>query len=210
MSHPAFLVLCCSLLTAANVSAVAAGPAVTVVVSDAAGQPLAGAVAMLEPAGAKAVVRPMAPVSIEQRKRAFMPSVTVITAGTGVLFPNFDTVRHHVYSFSPIKTFELKLYAGVPNQPVVFEQPGIAVLGCNIHDQMAAWVVVSSTPWFGQTDAGGQTQIDGVPAGHYTLRVWHAGLAVASAPVDSSVQLRAGDNRYTVQLPVPSGARTAP
>ena len=61
-------------------------------------------------------------------------------------FPNFDTVRHHVYSFSPAKTFELKLYAGVPNTPVVFDKPGIAVLGCNIHDNMAAWVVVADTP----------------------------------------------------------------
>ena len=101
---------------------------------------------MLEPASGRLPVKPLGGVQIAQAKRQFSPRVTVVTVGTPVTFPNFDTVRHHVYSFSPVKTFELKLYAGVPNAPVVFDKPGIAVLGCNIHDQMAAWVVVVDTP----------------------------------------------------------------
>ena len=119
---------------------------VSVFVSDPAGKPLLDAVVMLEPATGKLPVAPMAGVQIAQVKRQFAPQVSVVTVGTPVTFPNDDTVRHHVYSFSPVKTFELKLYAGVPNAPVVFDKPGIAVLGCNIHDQMVAWVVVVDTP----------------------------------------------------------------
>jgi plastocyanin len=110
------------------------------------GKPLTDAVVMLEPAAVRLPVAPLAGVQIAQLKRQFAPQVSVVTVGTPVSFPNDDTVRHHVYSFSSVKTFELKLYAGVPNAPVVFDKPGIAVLGCNIHDQMVAWVVVVDTP----------------------------------------------------------------
>jgi len=72
----------------------------------------------------------------------------VVQAGTPILFPNHDKVRHHVYSFSPAKTFELKLYSGVPGTPVLFDKPGLVVLGCNIHDQMVAYVQVVNTPYF--------------------------------------------------------------
>jgi plastocyanin len=125
---------------------------VNVQVSAAAG-PLTDAVVMLEPAAGRLPVKPMSGVEIAQAQKQFQPRVTVVTVGTPVSFPNFDTVRHHVYSFSPIKTFELKLYAGVPREPVVFDKPGVAVLGCNIHDQMAGWVVVVDTPLFARSDA---------------------------------------------------------
>ena len=86
-----------------------------------------------------------------QKGKQFDPTVLVVPVGTSVGFPNRDTVRHHVYSFSPVKTFELKLYSGVPANPVVFDKIGIAVLGCNIHDAMTAWVVVVDTPYFGRS-----------------------------------------------------------
>jgi plastocyanin len=92
---------------------------------------------------------------IEQRGRKFMPLVSVVQAGTEVSFPNNDTVRHHVYSFSPAKNFELKLYAGVPANPVNFDKPGTVVLGCNIHDKMVAYIQIVDTPWLGKTDADG-------------------------------------------------------
>jgi plastocyanin len=128
----------------------------TVDAKDAAGRPLADAVALLEPASGKAPVKPMADVEISQAKRQFQPRVTLITVGTRAAFPNFDTVRHHVHSFSKALTFELKLYAGVPAAPITLDKPGIAVLGCNIHDRMAAWVVVADTPWFARSGADGR------------------------------------------------------
>ena len=176
--------------------------ALTVNVVDATGKPLLDAVALLEPATGKVAVKPMADVEISQAKRQFQPRVTVITTGTRAAFPNFDTVRHHVYSFSPIKTFELKLYAGVPNVPVVFDKPGVAVLGCNIHDTMAAWVVVADTPWFARSAANGRARIDAVPAGQYKLRVWHPGLPLNAEPAPVAITVGAADLEQRAQLPV--------
>jgi plastocyanin len=182
-------------------TAVHAG-ALTIDVVDAAGKPLVDAVALLEPASGKVAVKPMADVELAQSRRQFQPRVTVITVGTRVAFPNFDTVRHHVYSFSPIKTFELKLYAGTPNVPVVFDKPGVAVLGCNIHDNMAAWVVVADTPWFARSTANGKARIDAVPPGRYRLRVWHPGLPANAEPTPMAITVDASDAEQHTQLAV--------
>jgi len=176
--------------------------AFTVNVTDAAGKPLNDAVALLEPAGGKVAVKPMADVEISQSKRQFQPRVTLITVGTRASFPNFDTVRHHVYSFSPAKTFELKLYAGVPNAPITFDKPGVAVLGCNIHDTMAAWVVVADTPFFARAGANGKARIESVPAGNYKLRLWHPGLPLNTEPAPVTVTIAATDIEQRAQLAV--------
>lgn len=179
----------------------AAAP-VTVNVSDAAGRPLAEAVVLLEPAAGKAAAKPMLGVELAQAKRQFQPRVTLVTVGTRVNFPNFDTVRHHVYSFSKAKTFEIKLYAGVPAEPVLFDKPGIAVLGCNIHDQMVGWIVVVDTPHFARTPAApGRAQIDNVPPGAYTLRTWHARLPVGAPAQEQTLTVPpAGGAVATVRL----------
>ena len=173
------------LLAAASGLPALAGP-VAVQVVDGAGKPLAGAVVFLESREASTAARPLPGQQIAQAGRQFIPRVTVVTKGTAVGFPNRDTVRHHVYSFSPTKKFEIKLYVGTPTEPVVFDHPGIAVLGCNIHDQMAAWVVVVDSPWYGQTGADGSLAWPAVPAGSYQLRTWHPALA-AGAPAATQV-----------------------
>jgi len=150
---------------------------VSVSVSDRGGKPLADAVVMLVPVSGHLPVRPLSGIEIAQARRQFNPRVTVVTVGTAIAFPNHDTVRHHVYSFSPVKSFELKLYAGVPAAPIVFDKPGVAVLGCNIHDEMVAWVVVVDTPLYARSIAGGKALIEGVPPGSYELHVWHPDLS---------------------------------
>src|SRR5438067_4939799 len=85
---------------------------------------------------------------IDQRDKQFVPYVTALQVGTPVLFPNSDNIRHHVYSFSSAKKFELPLYSGVPAEPVVFDKVGFVTLGCNIHDWMIAYVAVLTTPYF--------------------------------------------------------------
>jgi len=175
---------------------------VVATVTDAAGRPLADAVVMLEPTGAKLPVKPLAGVEIAQRSRAFQPALTVVTVGTPVSFPNFDTVRHHVYSFSPAKTFELKLYAGVPSTPVVFDKPGAAVLGCNIHDRMSAWVLVVDTPHYARSGTDGRARIDGVSPGSYRLRAWHAGLVPGQEPAPQPLTVGTADLDSRVALPV--------
>lgn len=198
MSSPLRAALFCLSLAVPTLGRAAA---LTVLVNDEAGHPLADAVVLLDPAAARLPVKPMAQVDIAQAKRQFSPRVTVITVGTPVNFPNFDTVRHHVYSFSPIKTFELKLYAGVPSKPIVFDKPGVAVLGCNIHDRMAAWVVVVDTPLYARTDATGQARIDGLAPGAYRLRAWHAGVPPGQEPAPLTLSVGAADTRLQLTLP---------
>lgn len=194
--------LCCALAAPACAHA----GALTIAFTDAAGAPLADAVALLEPVGGKVAVKPMADAEVSQAKRQFVPRVTLITTGTRVSFPNFDTVRHHVYSFSPTKTFELKLYAGVPAVPVVFDKPGVAVLGCNIHDNMSAWIVVADTPWSARSAVGGHARIEAIPPGNYKLRLWHPGLPLNIEPPIVTLTIGSGDTDHTARLAV----RTAP
>jgi plastocyanin len=123
-------------------------------------------------AGQRTSAEPGTVFQLAQKNRQFQPQLAVVQTGTAVNFPNFDTVRHHVYSFSPIKKFELKLYAGTPTAPVVFDQPGFAALGRNIHDAMLASVVVVDTPFFGKTDAAGQLKLE-LPPGDHEVLYWH-------------------------------------
>ena len=169
-------------------------------VLDSAGKPLEGAVVSLVSDAARRAVRPLPEQEISQENKQFVPAVRVVTVGTLVRFPNRDSVRHHVYSFSPAKKFEIKLYAGTPAAPVRFDQPGVAVLGCNIHDQMVGWVVVLDTPYFAQTDAQGQALLKGMPAGAHQLRAWHARLPVDVTPPQQAIALTEGDSTATVRL----------
>jgi plastocyanin len=167
----------------------ASAASVTVQVVSANEKPLTDAVVYLDSAEARASVQPLKQVEIVQQHRRFVPKVTVIPVGSEVQFPNRDNVRHHVYSFSPTKSFELKLYAGTPAEPVVFDKPGIAVLGCNIHDSMVAWVAVVETPYYGRTDAEGLITLAQVPAGSYRLRAWHSDLPPGSPVSDAALQV---------------------
>ncbi len=182
----------------------AAAASLSVTVRDAEGRPLPGAVVTLDSDAARAAARPLAGAAIVQKDRRFVPDVTVVTAGTAVSFPNEDTVRHHVYSFSPAKTFELKLYTGTPAAPVVFDKPGVAVLGCNIHDQMAAWVVVVQTPYHARTGADGVARLEDVPPGRYRLRGWHASLPPEPPPVEQPLTLAEGASSALLQIGGPA------
>lgn len=170
------------------------------------GKPLADTVVFLESRDAKAAVKPISNVEIAQAERRFVQRVTVVTVGSELRFPNRDKVRHHVYSFSPTKTFELKLYAGTPANPVLFDKPGIAVLGCNIHDSMVAWIVVVETPYYGQTDAQGVLKLDNVPPGTYRLRSWHAALPPGAAAQDEALVVVANGASAVVKLPLAGSA----
>ncbi|WP_298833995.1 methylamine utilization protein [uncultured Piscinibacter sp.] len=189
-------------LAAALAAAPACAASLQVALTDAAGKPLADAVVLLEPASGKAPVKPLPDVEISQAKRQFNPRVTLVTVGTKVHFPNFDAVRHHVYSFSAAKTFELKLYSGVPAAPIVFDRPGIAVLGCNIHDRMAAWVVVADTPWSARSGPDGIARIDAAPAGAYRLSGWHPALAASTPASSRLITVGSGEAQETLTLAV--------
>jgi plastocyanin len=118
---------------------------------------------------------------IDQINRQFVPRDSVVEAGTSIAFPNSDNIHHSVYSFSPAKVFTLPLYAGKTVSPVLFDKPGVVVLGCNIHDSMVAWVLVVDTPYYARTDASGTATLTNLPPGEYRLRAWHEPMAQEEA-----------------------------
>lgn len=186
----------------AGLLATAHAGTVQVDVLDAAGKPVADAVVFLDSGEASKRVKPLTGAEMAQEKKQFLPGLLVVPVGTEILFPNRDTVRHHVYSFSPAKNFELKLYTGTPANPVLFDRAGVVVLGCNIHDQMVGWVLVVETPHHARTSVlTGSAQIDNVPAGTYTLRVWHTRLPVGALAVAQSFTVPAtGTGTASVRL----------
>jgi plastocyanin len=148
-------------------------------VRDTSGKPVADAVVYAAPVSGPLEARASRTMAVEQLDREFVPYVSVIQTGTAVAFPNRDAILHHVYSFSPAKTFEFKLYTGKSPSEVRFDKPGIVTLGCNIHDWMIAYILVVSTPHFARTDESGVARIRDIPAGGYELRVWHPSQRVA-------------------------------
>ena len=183
------------LAVAGMASATAAGLIVEV---RAHGQPVAGAVVSLHSASARADVRPVA-ARMDQRGSQFDPRVLVVQAGSAVAFPNSDNIRHHVYSFSAAKRFELPLYSGQPARPVVFDTPGVVTLGCNIHDWMVGHIMVLDTPYTGRTDASGRVEL-AAPAGAYSLQVWHPHQRPNTPPPRQAVVLGSATAAVDVDL----------
>lgn len=179
----------------------ATATAVRVQVRDTQGAPVADAVVSLLPLDRAAPPVHAAQATMDQRNLSFVPQVLVVQTGTEVRFPNSDNVRHHVYSFSPAKRFELKLYAGNHTSSVLFDRPGVVTLGCNIHDWMLGYVVVVDTPWFAKTGADGTATVE-APAGHYTLKLWHPRQDANTPSVSEPVTLGSGtvQRQYVLKL----------
>lgn len=147
---------------------------------------------------ARADGRPRAPVSrlpataaIDQRDLTFVPYVQVARPGGAAVFRNSDHTRHHVYSFSPAATFEMVLGPGEHSGRVPLQRPGVIAVGCNIHDQMIAWLVVSDAPWVGRTGPDGAVRFRGLPAGDYAVRIWHPRLDASGDAVERRIRVEA-------------------
>ncbi len=194
------------LLVLACLGASAFAASVRVLVTDDHGKPVPDAVIYAEPLSPRVSPKQLPTVSIEQNQRKFLPLVTAIEAGSAVSFPNHDTVRHHVYSFSPTKAFELQLYSGVPAKPIVFDKPGTVVLGCNIHDKMVAYIHVVNTPYFTKTDADGQAVLKAVAAGSYQLRAWHYNLPPAAPIPQQALNVNDADSAASFRVSLKADA----
>jgi len=180
-------------LPSSSLTPVVAGPGdLEAIVKDEHGKPVADAVVSLTSAAA-ATPRRASPAIMDQQNKEFVPLVLPVAAGTSVTFPNRDNIRHHVYSFSASKRFELPLYIGTPAAPVVFDKPGAVVLGCNIHDWMVGYVYVLPTPYFAKTAEDGKASIGDVPPGAYEARVWHPRLRTETEKTATPVKLAAGE-----------------
>jgi plastocyanin len=181
----------------------AAAATLLINVQTAEGHALAGAVVTVRPLDAPA--RKVAPVRavMDQVNRAFAPDLLVIPLGSTVEFPNSDSVSHQIYSFSPAKRFQLPLYQGKPYPPVHFDRAGVVTLGCNIHDEMLAYLVVTDAPWFGRTDSAGAWTAE-LPHGRYRVALWHPRLRDNGADLERELSVGDSDRaELTVRLSKP-------
>ena len=154
------------------------------------GEPLENAVVSLTPKFEPTRAMPAsAAKEMRQENTLFAPFVLPVQTGTNVSFPNFDEARHHVYSFSKAKRFELRLYGKDESRSIEFEQPGVVALGCNIHDNMLAYIYVTDAPIFKKTDAQGQVELLNLEDGQYDIDVWHPGQHSKGVPETVSVNV---------------------
>jgi plastocyanin len=177
---------------------VAAAPAVAATLDvglvDEDGKPLPRVAVYAVPAGSsanpvQAINSPSPPAVMDQERNAFVPHILVVQKGADVIFPNNDTVSHHVYSFSQAKSFELALYKGNSHAPVQFDMTGVVTVGCNIHDGMLGYILVVDTPYFALTDADGKVHLDGLPPGQYSVSFWTPRLRPNQQPPALAVDL---------------------
>ena len=180
------------------------GPAfagdLTVSVRDSAGRPVRDAVITVTPnAGVpRGPIRFPWALRIAQQNVQFQPYVLIAPVGAAVAFPNLDRVRHQIYSFSRGNRFEIELFGRDETRTHAFSTAGVAALGCNIHDQMLAFVRIVDTPYAGKTDATGDVTIPAIPAGGARLVVWHPQLNV-----------RGNESAYTLTIGAGAGRQTA-
>lgn len=136
---------------------------------------------------------------VDQVDRQFVPHVKVIEQGQFVSFPNSDNIRHHVYSFSAAKTFEIKLYSGEPSDPIMFPDPGIVVLGCNIHDQMVGYIYVNDGSEYSQSGKDGMLY---VPDNISKVTLWHPDLDLMQS-ARKVVEINSDTEMVTLKLMAP-------
>jgi plastocyanin len=173
-------------------------------VVDASGRPVRDAVVTLYPAGAAArPARAGGRFVVSQQNLQFHPFLTIIPVGADVSFPNLDPTKHHVYSFSSAKKFELKLFAKDQSRTVHFDKPGVVALGCNIHDQMSAFVVVTDSAWTARTNALGMAAFADAPNAPARLTVWHPYLRALGGQVQQTVAPSQRSASFQIRLRPP-------
>jgi plastocyanin len=183
-------------------SAPVAAANVDVQISDSAGHPAANAVvALTSQAGPMPASHLPMEAIVDQRHETFLPLVTLIRKGGHVIFTNNDTTMHQVYSFSPIKQFEFEMDEGRRSAPVVFDKPGVASIGCNIHDHMITYVYVADAPWAVLTDGKGHAVVTDVPLGNYRVDLWHPQL-MPGRPAPSTTLVVNGPTKFVLAVPL--------
>jgi plastocyanin len=157
-----------------GLAAIANAGELNVLIKDGKGAVLEDAIITAMPLGAKNIPKqkPVKPI-VDQVGKEFLPHVLPVYVNSQVAFPNNDNIRHHVYSFSTAKKFELPLYSGTEAVPILFDKAGVITLGCNIHDWMLGYIYVSATPYFARSDKVGKASLSDLPEGEYTIKVWH-------------------------------------
>ncbi|MEO5625424.1 MAG: methylamine utilization protein [Dokdonella sp.] len=173
----------------------------SVLVTDSHSVPIADAVVSVrsdhdEPSSAT----PPATRIIDQRSESFVPYVELFRPGDQVIFHNSDRTRHHVYSFAPEKSFEFVIGSGRSAPPVTLDQVGEIAVGCNIHDRMIAHLYVSDAPHVAKSGADGRVVFDDLPAGTWSVQVWHPQLRPGRPEPPRAITLAATPANLTIPL----------
>lgn len=180
----------------------ATNASITLAIKDERGLPVSDAVVMIYPAaGARNGLQNTA-TTMAQRNLAFSPGTVIVAKGGTVSFPNFDRVRHSVYSFSKIARFEINLYGKDQTRSQKFAIAGNVAVGCNIHDQMRGYIKIVDTAWAAKTDRNGNVTIGDLPTGNATVKVWHPLATVAKNQSEHKVTLIQGSSERRFTLPV--------
>jgi plastocyanin len=194
-----------ALALAGAASPLVAAP-LSVRVVDAAGKPVRDAVVTLYPTGGARVPRPSGRYEVSQKNLQFHPFLTIVPVGADVSFPNLDPTKHHVYSFSPTKRFELKLFAKDQSRTVHFDKAGVVALGCNIHDQMSAFIVVTDSAWTARTNGQGMAVFADAPNAPGRVTVWHPYLRSLGGVMEQNVAAAQRSATFSVKLRPPPPA----
>jgi hemoglobin len=161
------------------------------------GKPLGGlGLVMMWPKGGKVAKRSAKFRVIEQRNKTFAPHVMAVPVGSTVAFPNFDSIYHNVFSLSQPR-FDLGMYKSGDMRQMVFDKPGIIRLGCNIHANMSAYLIVVDAPHYAVADQDGTFSFGSLKPGKYKVEAWSERSA---EPLITELTIRAGDNQTTVDL----------
>jgi plastocyanin len=184
---------------------VAAGE-LSVRVVDAAGRPVHDAVVTLYPTSGARQPKLAGRYVVSQQNLQFHPFLTIIPVGADVSFPNLDNTKHHVYSFSSAKKFELKLFAKDQSRTVRFDKAGVVALGCNIHDQMSAFIVVTDSAWTQRTNAQGMVTFVDAPNAAARLTLWHPYLRAAGGTLQQMIAANQHNASFSVRLRPPPPA----
>lgn len=177
--------------------------ALTVRVVDSNGRPVRDAVVTLYPAEGARTPRPTGHYVVSQQNLQFHPFLSIVPVGADVSFPNFDNTKHHVYSFSPAKKFELKLFAKDQSRTVHFDKAGVVALGCNIHDQMSAFIVVTDSIWTARTNGQGLAAFSDAPNARGRVVVWHPYLRAPGGTMEQAISAGQRSASFSVRLRPP-------
>jgi plastocyanin len=172
------------------------------------GKPLPGAVVTVHALAVAAQATPIQAV-MDQINLAFSPDLLVIPVGSTVSFPNTDKVSHEVYSFSATHPFKLGLYRGTAHPPEHFDRPGLVTLGCNIHDAMLAYILVTDAAYYGMTGADGSWAQPDIARGRYRLEVWSPRLQAPGQMLTREIVVNPGDH-VVAQIRADKALRPAP
>ena len=178
----------------------------TVRVVDASGKPVRDAVVSLYPSSGARAPRAGGRYVVSQQNLQFHPFLSIVPVGADVAFPNLDNTKHHVYSFSPAKRFELKLFAKDQSRSVHLDNPGVVALGCNIHDQMSAFIFVADSAWTARTNGQGIVSFRDAPNAPGRLSVWHPYLRAPGGTVEQRIAAGQRSANFSVRLRPPPPA----